>query len=209
MVNNSEKMMGFYGNISLITGIASCFFGGLFSVFIGFSAVAAGFWGAKKRQKFSQTGMIAGSLALIFFNLVSIGIVSPPSRIESSKKHLVNAINASIKAFDILRNGKFDDDEKEKLIIQFKNGLAEATMVAIKEIDSQVPGFELHFKNEFINGMQLLIEGYEEPDTAKKLNGGLLMDKWGKWNNENNTSLGKIKEPPLPLFFFLKEKITR
>ena len=208
MVNNSEETMGSWGTISLISGIASCFFEGLLSVFIGFLAVAVGFFGVKKHQIFSRTGMIIGSFSLIFFNLISLGIVPASSFPESDKAHLINSINASIKAFDILKTGKLDNHEKEKLINCLENGLREAEMVNIKKIDNQVPGFEEHFKNEFINGMKLFLDGYKNSDISKKLNGGFLMDKWGVWNKENNKSLGKIKESQHSLVSVIKRIIA-
>jgi len=130
---------------------------------------------------------------------VSIGIIQAPLSHATGKEHLANSIYASINAFDIIRNGELDDDENEKVINHFKNGLRKAELVNVDKIDGQVPGFKIHYKNEFIAGMKLLARGYEDSDMLKKLQGGMLMDKWGKWNNENNQQLDKIKDP---LLFF-------
>lgn len=207
MADTSNEDIGFLGIGSICLGASSMFFGGLLSVFIGFAAVMAGFFGAKKHQIFSQAGMILGGLSLLFFNVVSMGIIQTPLSYATGKEHLANSIYASIDAFEILKNGELDDDEKEKLINSFKDCLIEAEMVSIEKIDSQVLGFSFHYKNEFITGIKLLIAGYRDSNMSKKFQGGILLDKWGKWNNENNQKLDEIKETSLSLFSFVKGMI--
>jgi len=67
MADKSDETIGFLGIGSILLSAVSLFLGGLLSVFIGFMGVAAGFFGAKKHQVFSQVGMILGATALIFF----------------------------------------------------------------------------------------------------------------------------------------------
>ncbi len=208
MADKSIETIGFWGIGSILLGAVSLFAGGLLSVFVGFMAVASGFFGVKKHQVFSQIGMILGAVALIFFNIVSMGIVQTPLSHATGREHLANSIYASINAFDILKNGELDDDENKKLISYFENGLEQAELVNIEKIDSQIPEFSFHYKNEFINGMKLLIEGYEKDDMLKKLQGGVLLDKWAIWNKENNQKLDKIKDPSFSLISFVKGIIT-
>ena len=208
MTDKSKEAVGFLGICSALLAMASLFTGGLSSVFIGSMAVLAGFFGVKKKQIFSQTGMILGAISLIFFNFVSMGIIKPSLSQSTGKGHLANAIYSSINAFDLLKNTDLEDDEKI-IINAFKNGLEEAGLVNIEKIETEVPGFAAHFRNEFINGMRLLIEGYEDSDTAKKLQGGMLLDKWGKWSNENNHKLDLIKEPSLSIISFVKGIMTK
>jgi len=208
MVDKSNADIGFLGIGSICLGVTSLLLGGLLSVFIGFISVMAGFFGAKKHQVFSVSGMILGGLSLLFLNFVSMGIIQTPSSNATGKEHLANSIYASINAFEILESGELDDDEKEKLMGSFKDCLIEAEMVSIEKIDNQVPGFKFHYRNEFIAGMRFLAEGYENSDMSKKLQGGLLLDKWGKWNNENNQKLDEIKESSLSLVSFVKGMIN-
>jgi hypothetical protein len=94
------------------------------------------------------------------------------------------------------------------LINYFKDSLKEAQLVNAESIDSQVPGFTSHYKNEFIKGMELLIEGYENYDMSKKLQGGVFLDKWAVWDKENNQKLNKIKSPSVSPISFVKRIFT-
>ncbi len=208
MVEKSDKTLGFLGIGAIVFGSVSLFLGGLLSVFIGLIGVALGFFGAKKQQIFSVEGMMCTAVSLIFFNLVSIGIIKPPLSLATGKSHLANSIYASIDAFEVLRHGSLDDKETNKLLAALKKGTEQANFVNLELIEEQVSGFSLHYKEEFIKGMNLLSDGYEHSDTSKKIQGGLLLDKWGLWNNENNKKLDQIKEPPLSIFVFIKEKIV-
>ena len=69
MADQSNEDIGFLGIGAILFGTVSLFLGGLMSVFIGFTAVAIGFFGAKKHQIFSQTGMMIGGISLIFLIL--------------------------------------------------------------------------------------------------------------------------------------------
>ena len=208
MADKSEQTIGILGISSLFLGAVSLFIGGLASLAAGSAAVAAGFFGIKKHQIFSQAGMMIGAVALIFFNLVSIGIVKAPLSHATGKAHLVDSIYASIDAFEILKKGELDDDDTENIIKHFHNGLRHAALVNIDEINRQVPGFKTHYQDEFIAGMTLLAQGYDTDELSKKIQGGLLMDKWGKWSNENKSRLDKIKEPSVALILFIKRLIT-
>jgi hypothetical protein len=192
------------GIIAALTGIASWFLGGFVSLILGMVAVGVGFLGNRMHQKLSQTGMIVGAFPVLFVNLMNLGIVPMPASLESDKSHLINSINASIRAFDVMKNKKLQDKEKEKFLNHCGNALQEARAVNIAEIERQVPGFKQHYEDEFIMGMESLIEGYENSDFSRKIKGGLLLDKWALWNRENNKRLGKIKEPDPSLFLFIK-----
>jgi hypothetical protein len=192
------------GIIAALTGIASWFLGGFVSLILGMVAVGVGFIGNRMHQKLSQTGMIVGAFPVLFVNLMNLGIVPMPASLESDKSHLINSINASIGAFDVMKNKKLQDKAKEKFLNHCRNALQEARTVNIAEIERQVPGFKHHYEDEFIMGMESLIEGYENSDFSRKIKGGLLLDKWALWNRENNKRLGKIKEPDPSLFLFIK-----
>ncbi|MCD4674392.1 MAG: hypothetical protein K8S18_00120 [Desulfobacula sp.] len=209
MTDKSIETVGFLGIVSVLFGILSLFIGGLASLFVGFGAVMIGFFGIKQKQVFSQTGMIIGSVSLLFFNFVSMGIIQPSLSQTTGKEHLADSIYRSIDSFEILKSGELDEDKQEQLINAFSNALKQANLVNVEKIENQVPGFASHYSGEFIKGMSLLIQGYENDDMSKKIQGGMLLDKWGKWNNENNQRLDKIKEPSFSLFSFAKGVITK
>jgi len=206
MKEKSNNNWGPFGIILVLIGIVSWFLGGMFSLGIGMVTVALGFFGNKKHQKLSQTGMIFGAFSLLFVNLMNLGIVPIPSSLESDKSHLVHSIKASIRAYEVL--GKKDKDI-DKMIKHLRSALKEARMVHIDSIDNQVPGFATHYRDEFIIGMESLIEGYEKSGLPKKLKGGFLLDRWAKWNKENRANLGKIKESSPSLISFIGGIITR
>jgi len=55
--------------------------------------------------------------------------------------------------------------------------------------------------DEFVIGMESLIEDCEKSDLPEKLKGDFLLDRWAKWNKENCANLGKIKESTPSLIF--------
>lgn len=209
MTDKPSNTWGPFGIISVLIGIASWFLGGMLSLGVGMVAVALGFFGNKKHQKLSQTGMIFGAFSVLFVNLMNLGIVPIPSSLESDKSHLINSINASIRAYEVIGNKPFKNKDREELIEHLRDALQEARLVNIDKVDKQVPAFASHYRDEFIIGMESLIEGYEKSDLSKKLKGGLLLDRWAKWNKENRANLGKIKESSPSLISFIGGIITR
>jgi hypothetical protein len=205
MSANSSNNWGLLGVLAVLAGITSWFLGGFVSLITGMVAVGLGFIGNRMHQKLSQAGMLLGAVPVLFFNLMNLGIVPLPASLESDKSHLVNSINASIRAFDVLKGKKLEGREKELFLDHCKNALQQARMVNISEVDRQVTGFRHHYENEFIMGMESLIKGYENSDFSGKFKGGLLLDKWAIWNRENKKRLGKIEEPDPSLFSFIKE----
>ena len=195
MKESSVSEWGPYGVLSSLMGIGAWFLGGMYSLAIGIASVALGFIGARNHQRLSLAGMLFGGLALMFVNLMNLGIIPMPSSLESDKSHLIKSIRASIRAFEVLKGVQLEDGDRDSLIGHFGDALLEARMVNTADVERQVPGFAAHYKNEFIQGVELLIEGYENSDVSKKLKGGALLDTWARWNRENRRRLGKIEEP--------------
>jgi len=208
MNDSPDNNWGPFGIVSILIGITSWFLGGMLSLVIGMIAVALGFIGNKKHQRLSQTGMIFGAFSVLFVNIMNLGIIPIPPALESDKSHIINSINASIRAFEVLKDKKLEDHEREKLIGHCRYALKEARMVNIGNVGKQVAGFADHYRNEFIGGMESLIEGYENSDLSKKFKGGLLLDKWAIWNKENRKNLGKVKEPTPSLISFIRGAIA-
>lgn len=194
---------GFYGSSSAVVAIISCLVPGFSALFVGFVAVILGFWGNKKHQKLSQVGLLIGGVVLLFANIVNMGIIPAHSFVHSDKVHLINSINGSIRAFDTMKGGNLNDPTRKELLKHLRYSLNEANMVDIKNVDKQVTGFSAHYKDEFITGIESLVHGYENNDVFKKMQGGTLLDKWAKWNQENRKKLGKIKEPTISFFSFI------
>ena len=182
--------------------------GGMYSLAIGMVAVALGFFGNKRHQRLSQTGMIFGAFSVLFVNLMNLGIIPLPSALESDKPHIVNSIHASIRAFEALKDKKLEDPEREKLLGHCRDAPKEARMVNIENVNKQVPGFADHYGKEFVRGMELLTQGYKNDDQATKFEGALLLDSWAVWNKENRKKLGRIEEPTPSLSSFMRAVVT-
>jgi len=210
MTENRPTTWGPIGILSVIVGVVSWFVGGIYyPLVVGSTAVALGFIGARKKQKVSLTGMLFGGVTVMFVNLMNLGIIPIPPALTSGKSHLIHSINASIQAYELLGSKPFRDKDKVKMIRNLKRGLEEARMVGIDKVDAQVPGFASHYREEFIIGVESLIEGYERSGISKKIEGGLLLDTWAKWNKENRAQLGRIRESTPSLISFIRAIVTR
>jgi hypothetical protein len=174
---------------------------------VGSIAVILGYAGSQKKQIFSLTAMVLAAVSLIFFNLLNMGIIKPAFTQATGRKHLANSIYATIDAFEILKSSPLDKSKTNELILHLQQAAEEAKQVNIEQIELQVPGFALHYKDEFIQGINLLLDGYQNEDGFNKLQGGVLLDKWALWNNENNDKLDNIKEPDLSVYSFVQAKI--
>ena len=198
---------GIYGSSSAVVAIISCIVPGFLALFIGFIAVILGFWGNKKHQKLSQAGLLIGGVVVLFVNIVNMGIIPAHQFVHSDKVHLINSINGYIRGFDTIKGGNLNDPSLKKLLKHLRYSLNEAKMVNVTNVNKQVIGFSAHYRDEFIIGIESLVEGYENNDVFKKLQGGTLVDKWAIWNQENKKNLKKFKEPELSFFSFIY-KIT-
>jgi len=209
MTEKHSATWGPFGIISALIGILSWFFGGVYSLILGITAVCLGFIGTQKHQKLCLTGMLLGSFSLIFINLLDLGIIPKFSIVNSDKSHLVNSIKSSIHSFESLKNGTHNDEEKNKLIWHLRNALKEARLVNVDNVESQVHGFTIHYREDFINGIELLIEGYSNTDLTEKIKGAFLLDRWAKWYKENLISLEKIRDPSLSILSLLRGLTAR
>lgn len=204
MNDKSQNQWGILGIFSLIFGVAAWFAGGLIAIVIGLIAIAFGFFGIKRQQKLSQLGMIIATVPIIYINIMNLEAVPVPSALESDRSYLIKSINGSISVFNMLGKGAHTETEKDRFIEECRDTLDKAQKVDPMVIEKQVPGFSDHYKNEFMKGMEDLIQGYENSDIKMKIQGGLLLDKWALWQRKNREAFNGIKEPEYSLITFLK-----
>ena len=195
---------GVWGILSLTSGLSAWLVGGLLSIGIGIVAVGFGFWGTRKGQRLSMTGMIVGSFPIIFANLINLGAIPLPASLESDRSHLVKSINASIAAFDILKKNDLAESDRVRLVQRCRKALGDAQKVNLEIMEKQVPGFSAHYRDEFMKGMESLMQGYENSELSMKLQGGLLLDKWGRWQRENQEAFNRLKEPDRSLISLIR-----
>ncbi len=194
---------GIYGSVSLILAIVSCIVPYFTALFLGFTSVILGYLGKKKHQKLSLAGVLISGIVLLFANMVSMGIIPNHHFVHSNRTHLINSINGSIRAFETMKSGSPDNLDQKKFLKHLSYSLNEAKMVDVMNVDKQVTGFSTHYRNEFILGIQTLIDGYENTDVSEKMKGSRLLDKWAIWHHENRKNMEKIKENGLSFFSFL------
>ena len=94
-------------------------------------------------------------------------------------------ISNSMNAFDT-----FGIKEMTSIIDNYRKALSESQQVEINTLNERLSGFGKHYQNEFINGLNLIIEGFDENNQQKSFKGQVLLDNWGNWYSEN---LNKIK----------------
>ena len=207
MDDTSKKNWGIYGSCSAVVGIISCFVPGFPALFVGFVAVILGFLGSRKHQTLSQTGILVGGFTVFFANIVNMGTIPIQHFVNSDRGHFIESIHESNRAFVTLKGRVLSDLSRKELLQHLRYSLDEASKVNIANVDRQVTGFSTHYEDEFIAGMESLIQGYENDNDFMKLQGGTLLDKWAIWNQNNRKNLEKIKKPELSFFSFLYESI--
>jgi hypothetical protein len=188
--DQSEKKMGPFAIIGLILSITSIFVNGFLAIALAFLAVFAGFYALKKRnERFSTPGMYIGGIVLIIINLYNIGII--PSKIKQDITYLVHSVEGSIEVFNTLK--EHGSTNREQLIQNIQNALRDAGHVNIERIDKDLPGFADHYRDEFIAGLKSLAAGYESDNMGATLKGGMLLDKWSAWYNQQHDELKRIR----------------
>ena len=121
--------------------------------------------------------------------LITFVIVSLIFSNKSNVQHFDQSIKYVNQATQILNSGEsyelINPDDMEAVVELKKKALTEAKLVDIKDLNRHYPDFGNHYRDEFINGLELYIEGFEKNDTVKLLAGQMLDEKWGVWYEKN------------------------
>lgn len=72
-----------------------------------------------------------------------------------------------------------------------KKALAEAKLADIADMNKRYPGFGDHFRDEFIAGLNLFINGFEVGDGVATLRGQILESQFGDWYQANVDGIRK------------------
>ncbi|GEM_PF-3589250 len=204
---DAPKEWGLFGLVSLPLGVGSLFPPGLYGLFMGVAAVLLAVWGSRRQEKLTLPGMILGGVAVIFFNLNSLGIVKSP--LKQDMGHLVHALTYSNRAYEALgkgKSGKPQEGQPDPVVQYLELALGRAGRVHTDTVDSRVPGFAAAFKDQYVTGLQLLMKGRKESDLVNSLKGGMLLDKWGKWYMANRDKLKGLKDRSPSLAAFVKRQ---
>jgi hypothetical protein len=108
---------------------------------------------------------------------------------NSSVEHFSKSIDLRNQAARIQNAGDayetVSSDEMETIIELFRKALVEAKLADIKSMNKHYPDFGNHFNDEFIRGLELILEGYDKNEPMKHLEGQILEEKWGTWYENN------------------------
>lgn len=117
--------------------------------------------------------------------------------------HLIASLNYANEANKIINKGDaftlVDTEEMEQIIDLHKKAIEEAVLVDINQLNNRLNNFGNHYRDEFIKGLELIVEGYEKHDNRKYMDGSLLLYKWGEWytvNIDNIKNNRKVETVP-------------
>jgi len=89
-------------------------------------------------------------------------------------------------------SGKTTEDDIRAMVNYYKQALEEAHQVDIEKLNRDYAGFGDHYRDEFIRGIELFIEGFEQSDPEKFLAGQILLNRWEVWFYNNIDEIRKL-----------------
>ena len=111
-------------------------------------------------------------------------------------EHFSKSIDFANKATKISNSGgayqQMNEEEIKGMVENYKQALAESKQVDIQKLNSDYQGFGDHYKNEFIAGAKMFIDGFEKSDTPKFLQGQMLLQQWGDWYEKNFNAIRNL-----------------
>ena len=133
-------------------------------------------------MKIEKTELNQGGRKNLFIILIIIYIiiqtVSCSEYTKSTVQYFVQSIEYNNQATRIMNMGgsyELVNPEHMDKIIEFKKrALKEAKLVKIGKLNHRYPDFGNHFRDEFMKGLELFIEGVESNDNLKMLFGQSL-----------------------------------
>lgn len=107
----------------------------------------------------------------------------------SSAKHFKDSIEFKNQATLIMRQDRdsflLDPQTLENYVEAIDKSLRAAYKVDISALNEQFDGLGGHYRDEFIRGLKLTLEGFEAADTGKSNEGQLLLDDFAFWYSKN------------------------
>lgn len=132
----------------------------------------------------------AGSVSIPVFQSIQT------SGNNNNIEYFSNSIDLANQATRISNSGgayeEIAENDIKAMAEYYKQALSKAHQVDIKKLNSDYLGFGDHYRDEFIKGVDLFVEGFERSDTEKFLQGQVLLDSWGKWFSNNIDNIRKL-----------------
>lgn len=150
--------------------------------------------GMKFRQtEPGETLAIKSIIIVVFISLIILA--SSCTKDKSTIQHFNKSINYANQSTRIINiGGSFEligQEDIEKIVEFRKKALEEARLVDIEKLNRHYPDLGNHYRDEFIKGLELFIEGFEKHDTIKLLAGQMLDEKFEVWLEQNIDAIRK------------------
>lgn len=121
----------------------------------------------------------------IFLFAITLFFFIGCSKESDSVEHLKKSQEYVEQANKVIYKGPdFNDINEEhckEQITLLKKALQEAMLVDIKDLNNLYVTWGDHFKDEYIEGVKLIIEGFETHDINKYLKGQNLYNSYSEW----------------------------
>jgi hypothetical protein len=111
---------------------------------------------------------------------------------SASLHHLARSIELRNEAVSVGEEegpGLVAYEDMEEMIGLMREALAEGELVDVEVLDREYDGFASHFQDEYLQGLRLFLESWDEDDyvvgTLKSLESQSLQNKWGDWYEAN------------------------
>jgi len=128
-------------------------------------------------------------LIILTFLIIPINLSCGQNQKESNIKHLINSINYANSTAELDNQREsfsiIENNEMKKSIEFYKKAFEEGKLVNIDMLNKDHPNFGNHFRDDYLKGLQLLIDGYEKKIDRAYLQGQILLEKWGTWYSAN------------------------
>lgn len=119
---------------------------------------------------------------------------------ESNIDHLKESIEYSNEATRLDNQGQSfsspTETEMKKYIDLKRKALEEGKLVDVEKLNNDHPNFGNHFRNEYLKGLQLLVDCYDKQQNQYIIQAQILLDNWSDWysaNLENIKARNKIE----------------
>lgn len=127
------------------------------------------------------------------FNLIKnderVDLVNQDNEIRESFDHLRLSYNSYIKSIEILNNSNeeiyyFEEIDEYQGLIQ--KSLSEGRLVKNSTLRNVHKDYQKYFKDFYLKGLELQIQGIEQSKPKKLIDGQELVNTFNQWRNRNN-----------------------
>jgi len=125
----------------------------------------------------------------VIISIIFLFIIGCSNKAEETGKHFIKSMEYNEQANKILNKSPafstMSIEELEKIIDFRRKALHEAKQVNIDELNKIYNTWGDHYRDEFIMGIKLIIEGHEANEQQKSLKGQILHSIFEKWYEDN------------------------